>query len=366
LAGYPETHPEPEMRIAAFRAMRRAGRDWTGSAVRLAKDDHPAVRREVALAMRDQDFDFAREILLDVARGYDGNDRSYLEALGTGATGKEADIYRVIKNELGNDDSRAWTDAFADIAWRLHPAQAVADFGVRARSNSVPESERRQAMDALAFINTRSAVDEMITLALLETPLQGSAKWWLINRANNHWSKYDLMPILKEKGIYDPDNIEVQEITTPDPSNTITDLPPVSEIAKLSGDPVKGKTLAQRCIMCHQIDGTGVMVGPPLDGWGKGQTLEVIIRSIVDPSADIAHGFDGTSLTMKDGKQVDGLVYTRGNPTIITSMGGLTQTIPNQQIARKQKMTRSLMLSAGQLGLSAQDVADIAAFLKEN
>lgn len=366
VAGYPETHPEPEMRIAAFRAMRRSGRDWTGSAMSLAKDDHPAVRREVALAMRDQDFDFAREILLDVAKGYDGNDRSYLEAFGTGATGKEADIYRVIKNELGNDDSRAWTDAFADIAWRLHPAQAVADFGVRARSNSVPESERRQAMDALAFINTKSAVDEMITLALLETPLKASAKWWLINRANNHWKKYDLMPILKEKGIYDPDNIEVQEITTPDPSNTITELPPVSEIAKLSGDPVKGKALAQRCIMCHQIGGTGVMVGPPLDGWGKGQTLDVIIRSIVEPSADIAHGFDGTSLTMKDGKQVDGLVYTRGDPTIITSMGGLSQTIPNKQIGKRQKMPRSLMLSAGQLGLSAQDVADIAAFLKEN
>ena len=34
--------------------------------------------------------------------------------------------------------------------------------------------------------------------------------------------------------------------------------------------------------MCHQIGGAGLEVGPPLDGWGKTQTREVIVRSIVD------------------------------------------------------------------------------------
>ena len=190
--------------------------------------------------------------------------------------------------------------------------------------------------------------------------------WWLINRANNDWKDHNLMPILKKKGIYDPDKVEVQEITTPEPSVTVTTLPSVEEIAKLTGDPEKGKTSIQRCIMCHQVGGNGVMVGPALDGWGRGQTMEVIIRSIIEPSADIAHGFTGMELKMKDGKTVHGLVLSTGDPVIVTSMGGLTQTIPKKKIARQSKMKRSLMMSAGQLGLSAQDVADISAYLKTN
>ena len=365
-AGYPESHQDPQLRIAAFRAMRRAGRDWTGSAIQLAKDPHPAVRREVALAMRNEPFDLAKEILIDVARGYDGRDRSYLEAFGTGATGKEEAIYSAVKNTIGHDDSRQWSDAFAGIAWRLHPNSAVADFGVRARSDSVSLPQRKQALDALAFINTRAASTEMMILAQKPTPLKGDAVWWLLNRANNHWKDHDLMPELKVRGIYDPAKIEIQEITTPGPEITITQLPSIEEILKLSGDPSKGKVTVQRCIMCHQIAGTGMMVGPPLDGWGRGQTLEVIVRSIVEPSADIAHGFTGSEIKTKDGKTVHGLVISEGNPVLITSMSGVTQTIPKGRIAKQSKMKRSLMMSAGQMGLTAQDVADIAAYLKEN
>ena len=47
-------------------------------------------------------------------------------------------------------------------------------------------------------------------------------------------------------------------------------------------------------------------------------------------------------------------------------MGGITQMIPRDKIEAKKKMTRSLMLSAAQLGLTAQDVADLVAYLKAN
>jgi putative heme-binding domain-containing protein len=47
-------------------------------------------------------------------------------------------------------------------------------------------------------------------------------------------------------------------------------------------------------------------------------------------------------------------------------MGGLTQMIPRKEIGSNQKLNRSLMLSAAQLGLTAQDVADLVAFLRAN
>ena len=106
--------------------------------------------------------------------------------------------------------------------------------------------------------------------------------------------------------------------------------------------------------------------GPPLDGWGKTQTSEVIARSIIDPSADISHGFDGAELVTKDGMTINGLLIQEGNPLIIVSMGGITQILPKNKIAENRKMTRSMMLSAAQLALTEQDVADLVAYLKVN
>ena len=81
-AGTPESQKDAAMRIAAYRAMRRAGLDVLPTAARLAKDTDAGVRREVALSLRDVPAEKSLAILVDLARGYDGKDRSYLEALG--------------------------------------------------------------------------------------------------------------------------------------------------------------------------------------------------------------------------------------------------------------------------------------------
>jgi len=365
VAGYPSAQKDPQMKIAAYRAMRRAGLDTTGSAIELASDPNPAVRREVALSMRDRSIEFSGEILVNIAKGYDGKDRSYLEAFGIGCSGKEAAIYRLVKQAMGSDDSRTWSEAFAGIAWRLHPDSAVDDLAVRVRSEAVPLRLRKQALDAIAFVPTKAASQAVLTIAQLDGPLKPDAIWWLMNRATNEWKDFGLMAELKQRGIYDPDKVEIQEIFTPDPKTVPNTLPPVKQIEKLSGDPEKGKVTAARCIMCHQIGGVGMMVGPPLDGWAKTQTREVIIRSILDPSADISHGFEATEIKTKDGKKVQGLLIQDGNPSIIVSMGGITQMIPKKKIKSSKKMKRSLMLSAAQLGLTARDVADLAAYLRE-
>ena len=187
-----------------------------------------------------------------------------------------------------------------------------------------------------------------------------------MNRINNDWKGYDLMTELKTRGIYDPGKVVVQEVLIPEPDEAQKSALSVASVLTLTGDAERGKVTSARCIMCHEMGGVGVQFGPALDGWGKGQTHEVIARSIVDPSADISHGFEGTELVTKDAKTIHGLLIQDGNPAIITGMGGITQMIPRDKIEAKKKMTRSLMLSAAQLGLTAQDVADLVAYLKAN
>jgi putative heme-binding domain-containing protein len=90
----------------------------------------------------------------------------------------------------------------------------------------------------------------------------------------------------------------------------------------------------------------------------------VVINGIVNPSADIAHGYDGTEVTLTDGRKIHGMVLSSGNPLIVQSTGGVTQMIPAALVKERKRLGRSLMLSAEQLGLSAQQVADIVAYLR--
>ena len=364
-AGRPESQVDAPRKIAAFRALRRAGLDFLESAAQLARDADPAVRREAALAMRDQSLEVAENVLVEVAKGYDGRDRYYLEALGTGATGKEAGVYSAIKKAIGAEHPVRWSDAFADIAWRLHPPETAIDFLVRARSKRVGLDQRKRATDGVAFINSYTAAEAMMRLAAEQGPVRGQAAWWLINRSSNHWRDFGLRERLKETGIYDPEKIAFTEIVTPDPK-TVEKKLDVAEVLKLEGDAERGKTTVQRCIMCHTVGGLGVEVGPTLDGWGKTQTAEVVARSIVNPSADISHGYDATEIRTKDGKTIHGLLLSRGDPAIITSMGGITQLVPKSRIESTKGLGRSLMLSGDQQGLTPQDVADLVAFLKAN
>src|SRR5437763_1891119 len=81
----------------------------------------PAVRREVALSLRDVPIAQSRDLLLTLARGYDGRDRAYLEAWGIGCSGKEADVYAAISTSSPDRDRdpTKWPAAYANLIWRL-------------------------------------------------------------------------------------------------------------------------------------------------------------------------------------------------------------------------------------------------------
>ena len=343
--------------------MRRAGLDVTTVAARLARDSDPGVRREVALSMRDRTKAVALPILLDVARRFDGADRNYLEALGTGATGKEAALYDLLGREIGADDPLAWSDAFAWIAWRLHPPKAVDALARRAAGSGLTLAQRRRAMDALAFIDTRAASAEMVELAARTGPLREAATWWVLNRMSNDWADHDLLPVLKRRGIYDPATVTLHSVEIPE-RDPATPAIAVADVVTRQGDAARGKDVFTRCTMCHALEGIGADVGPALDGWTRGKSPAIIATAIVEPDAGIAHGYAGTTVRTKDGLTIQGLLIKDGDPLMMRSMGGVTQVVPADRVKARERLNRSLMIGAAQLGLNAQDVADLIAFLR--
>jgi putative heme-binding domain-containing protein len=187
----------------------------------------------------------------------------------------------------------------------------------------------------------------------------------LLNRSSNSWADHGLLPALKTAGIYDPDTIVLREVVVPKPPADLKELS-IDEVVRLTGDATRGKNKTTPCLMCHAIQGTGAELGPALDGWGRGKSAEVIARALVTPSAEIAQGYDAMELKTKEGLTIQGLLIKQNDPLMMRSMGGLTQIIPADRVTARRRMTESLMIGAAQLGLTAQDVADLIAFLRAN
>jgi putative heme-binding domain-containing protein len=259
-------------------------------------------------------------------------------------------------------DPLKWDERFAKLTWRLWPVAAIPDLVARASAPTLTREQRDFAVESLSFIEDPAAADAMFGLAAGNTSSKGGAIRWLLERGTGSWAKFNLNARLKETGIYDPSKLDITESIVP--GKPVTTKFSEKEVLALEGDAARGKTTAMRCVMCHHLDNTGPHYGPDLRGWVGRQGEAMAVRSIVDPHADIAHGFEGTAIQLKNGKWIDGMIIADGDPVIVTSTAGLTQMIPKKQIQSRQPMDRSLMLNADQLGLGAQDVADIVAWLK--
>ena len=346
-------------RLVAFRALLAAGVNPMVHAEALAKDESPAVRRDLAASLRDVAADKAVPVLVELAKGFDGADRSYLAAWGIGCMGKEAAVWQAVSKAL------PWNDKLALLTWKLHPKEAVPSVVKRVLNAKLSPTQRKLAVDTLAFTKDPSAAKALVEAAKDKQSLVAAdVLWWLINRSTNDWSTYGVPALLKSEGILDPEKITLTPAVSPEPPPA-DKIPKLEEVLKLSGHAKNGATIVQRCYMCHQINGQGVDFGPGLTGWGQTQPTEVITDAILNPSKDIAHGYEGTTIITKDGTQIDGIVLSDGEFVMIKSIGGLTQIVPKAKIKSRKKMTRSLMMGAVQLGLTPQEVADVVAYLRQ-
>jgi putative membrane-bound dehydrogenase-like protein len=350
-------------RLVAFRALRAAKLDVFALCQSLAKDKSPAVRREVALALRDFKTPEALATLVTIAQQFDGQDRAYLEAIGLAATDREAAVHAAIAKVMSGP-ALEWTPAYAWLTWRLHPASAVRDVRARLLSGKLNEADLKRDLTTLAFTRSAEAAGTMVELSLNKSFAQVDlAKWWVGNRKGNLWKAFDVDAIVKARG-GDAASAKLVASDLPPEMPGAKALAPVEAIAALKGDVAKGKASAAVCYACHKFDGNGIDFGPDLTTYAKQQSLESLILNISQPSNNISHGFEGTRVVLDDGMVITGMVLSSGDPLMIKSMGGLVQSVPRAKIKEQKLLDRSLMFTPAQMGLTEQGVADIAAYLR--
>ncbi len=352
----------PSQRRLAFQALRRAGHDVISIAAELATDADVAVRRDVSTSLHAVPADKAVPILVTLAQKLDTSDKNSLTAFGIGSAGKETAVWPAIKAALVKSGPESWSPEVERIAWVLHPADSVAELSARATSAKLSQEQRALAVETLSFVETKEAALAMINLAVDSSPVKSEATRWALMRMTGFWSAFDIRTELKNAGVYDAAKIVVSPIVVPEaPKPTYS----VQDVLAKTGDATRGAQLVQRCTMCHQVSGNGPAYGPELRTFAARQGRDAVIVAMVEPSASIALGYEGSTITLKkDAGMIDGRLLSANDPMVIISTGGVTQLVPKDRVAGKaEKMTRSLMMSAEQLALSAQDVADIAEWL---
>ncbi len=134
---------------------------------------------------------------------------------------------------------------------------------------------------------------------------------------------------------------------------------------KLSPVPTNGRAVFEKsCAACHRLNQQGVAVGPDLFDIRQ-QPKESILYHLIIPEAEIAPNFVNYECELKDGRTLSGLLGSENSGSITLRMAqGVEEKVARSQIARLTASRLSLMPQELEKTMTAQELADLLAYLK--
>lgn len=129
-----------DLRTVGVRMARQHSADVLGVVELLKNDPSPKVRRELLIALREQEGPQAVDLWVDLAVQHDGQDRWYLEALGIAADLNWDQVFDAWLQRVGDD----WdTPAGRDIVWRCRSPKACSYLAKIIAKTQSPEEQYR-------------------------------------------------------------------------------------------------------------------------------------------------------------------------------------------------------------------------------
>ncbi len=145
--------------------------------------------------------------------------------------------------------------------------------------------------------------------------------------------------------------------------------PSPAAILALPGDPQRGRQIflsegGLQCANCHKMGTEGRSIGPDLTGIGARLSREQILQSLLEPSRVIAPEWILQTVDARDGSTYSGFVLHRTEAQLtLRGVDGSDIRLPMSGIDRLTASQVSLMPEGLLAGLTAQEAADLIAFL---
>lgn len=138
------------------------------------------------------------------------------------------------------------------------------------------------------------------------------------------------------------------------------------ELATRPGNAAAGERLfAATCLICHEVRGEGVAIGPDLSGAGA-MGVESLLRNILTPNEQLESGYYRHDVTLLDGGFVSGFLASEtAEALVLRQIGADERAIPKSQIREHVVSKRSLMPAGLIDGFNEQQVADLFAYLEK-
>jgi len=145
-------------------------------------------------------------------------------------------------------------------------------------------------------------------------------------------------------------------------------LPPISKLAHMKGDSVRGAEVFRRdtlaCIKCHQVNGQGIDFGPNLSEIGAKLGKDALYESVLNPSAGISFGYEAWLIELKNGDEAYGLIASEtADELAIKAVGGIVTHYKKSDIAKRAQEKLSIMPAGLQQTMSLQDLVDLVEYL---
>ena len=119
------------------------------------------------------------------------------------------------------------------------------------------------------------------------------------------------------------------------------------------------------CGACHILYGVGGRIGPDITGSDR-RNLDYILDNVLDPNGAIGNDYRFTTISMKDGRVVAGMVASENKSSL--TMQTVTERIilSKEDITNRQVLPISMMPEGLFDALKKDEVRDLIAYLATN
>jgi putative heme-binding domain-containing protein len=144
--------------------------------------------------------------------------------------------------------------------------------------------------------------------------------------------------------------------------------PPISELAKLTGNAANGRMVffsTGTCHKCHVVDGMGREIGPNLTEIGSKLSREAMFESVLYPSAGISHNYEAWTVVLGSGTTVNGLLVSNTDQELqIRGDDAIVRTFKKSDVEELVKQKISLMPADLQKTMTSQELADVVEYMQ--